>query len=238
MKDSVKFGRHTIEYDLKFSRRKTLGISVNPDASVSVTAPEGKEPESIRILVKKRAPWILKQQQAFEKARPLLTARRYVSGETWRYLGRQYRLKISEEEGEKVKLSRGYIHITVKDRKDTERIKDLLTDWYRQKAGNYFDSKIKHCHGLLRKYGIEQPQFRLRTMRTRWGSCTREGMLILHPDLVKMPSQCVEYVIMHEMCHLKHHDHSPGFYGLLSKVMPDWEKRKERLEDMGHEVLG
>lgn len=234
---SVRFGSRTIRFTLKQSSRKTLGISVNPDMTVTVTAPEGKDMEAIRKVVKKRAPWILRQQRFFEKARPVVTPRQYVSGETWRYLGRQYRLKILQGRPEGVKLKSGYLTVHVRDRDDVRRIKTLTEAWYREKALNYFTVKVDFCYEKLRKYEIRRPVFRIRKMKTRWGSCTKGGVVLLNPELIKVPSHCVEYVIMHEMCHLKHHDHGAGFYGLLSRVMPDWEGRKGRLDFVAFEVL-
>jgi len=237
VEQSVIFGKRTIAFTLKFTKRKTLGIAVNPDTSVSVTAPEGKELAAIQKIVKKRAPWILKQQREFEKSMPTVTPRQYASGETWRYLGRQYRLKVYENGTEKVKLKGAFLTVGVKDLSDKEKIKALVDQWYRNRAVNYFTNKAAYCHGLLRKYEVSLPDIKMRTMKNRWGSCTREGSILLHPDLVKVPSHCVEYVIMHEMCHVKHLDHGSAFYKLLSRVMPDWQKRKERLDGMAHEVL-
>ncbi|QTA84846.1 DUF45 [Desulfonema magnum] len=233
----MTFGNRTISFTLKFSRRKTLGITVNPDMSVTVTAPEGKETEAIKKIIKKRAPWILKQQRKFENAMPAVPPRQYVSGETWRYLGRQYRLKVCESGAEKVRLKGAFLTVEVKDRSDKRKIKALVNQWYRNRAADYFMGKAVRCHDLLRKYEIPLPDIQLRVMKTRWGSCTGRGIVLLNPELVKLPSHCVEYVIMHEMCHLKHHDHGTNFYKLLSRVMPDWEKRKQRLDSMGHEVL-
>jgi len=233
----VKFGSQTILFTLKYTKRKTLGISVNPDMTVTVTAPEGKDIEAILKVVKKRATWILKQQNSFEKSRPNVTPRQYVSGETWRYLGRQYRLKIIKNDSEAVKLKGGYLIVQIRNRENSEQIRTLIDQWYREKALKYFKLKLEYCYEKLRKYGITRPAFQLRAMKNRWGSCTKEGSILLNPELVKLPSHCVEYVIMHEMCHKKHHDHGTEFYRLLSRVMPDWEKRKERLDTMAHEVL-
>ena len=237
VKERVVFGSRTIDFTLKFSKRKTLGITVNPDISVTVTAPEGKDIEAVKKIVKKRAPWILNQQSEFEKSLPSVSPRQYVSGETWQYLGRQYRLKIYENGAEGVKLKGKYLTVGVKDRANQNRITSLVDQWYRNKASDYFAGKLAHCHSLLKKYEVPYPAMQIRMMQNRWGSCTSEGTVILNPELIKLPSHCVEYVIMHEMCHLKYHDHSPDFYRLLSSVMPDWEKRKKRLDSTAHEVL-
>lgn len=226
---SVRYGDTTIEYQLSFAARKTLAIEVHPDLRVTVRAPEGSELETIRQKVKKRVPWILRQQRQFESYLPKLPPRQYVGGETHRYLGRQYRLKISQGEAEAVKLSRGFFFITVRDKTDTERVKVLLTDWYRQQAERVFRERLAACLTKLRFLQLAEPELEIRQMTARWGSCTPEGKILLNLRLMQVPKEYIDYVVMHELCHLKEHNHSQRFYELLNRVMPDWRSKRERL---------
>ncbi len=86
------------------------------------------------------------------------------------------------------------------------------------------------CYEVARKFGISYPQFKLRSMKKRWASCTKRKMILVNPELVKAPIHCIQYVLMHELCHLKEPHHGPRFYRLLSRCLPDWESRKARLE--------
>jgi predicted metal-dependent hydrolase len=137
---------------------------------VTVRAPEGSEPEVIQQKVKKRVPWILRQQRQFESYLPKLPPRQYVSGETHRYLGRQYRLKVGEGEIEGVKLTRGFFFITLPDKSDTERVKALLLDWYRYQAERVFRERLDVCLTKLRFLQLDEPELEIRQMETRWGS--------------------------------------------------------------------
>jgi predicted metal-dependent hydrolase len=226
----VSFGSEKISYSLEYRNRKSLAISVHPDLTVSVIAPEGQSIEKISARVKKRAPWILKQRHYFSKFLPKQPARRYVSGETHKYLGRHYRLKVLTSKIPRVRLKRGYLIVHTQNRSDSVAIKKLVTAWYRFQAEKHFNESLKRCLPLFRKLEISTPEVRMKHMSKRWGSCTSSAIIYLNPDLIKSPKSCIDYVMVHELCHLKIRDHSKKYYRLLKKLMPDWEKRKLSLE--------
>lgn len=104
-----------------------------------------------------------------------------------------------------------------------------VQSWYRKHASAVFKQRLKVCHERAGQYGIPYPDLRIRKMRTRWGSCGKNDTIILNPELIRLPTQCIDYVIIHELCHLKIHKHNRDFYALLAKCMPDWMSRRERL---------
>ena len=221
----VTFGGGVIEYRLRRSKRKTLAITVRPDASVLVTAPSGAGLEAVAAKVRKRAVWIRRQQAYFTRFLPKLPPRQYVSGETHRYLGRQYRLKVVRGPDEGVKLRGRFIWV------ETARPewRGLVEAWYVLHARERFTRSLGEC--LARFHGgVGTPQLRLRRMLKRWGSWSQRGVIYLNPELVLAPASCIDYVVTHELCHLVHAPHGQAFYGLLRTVMPDWEERKDRLE--------
>jgi predicted metal-dependent hydrolase len=226
---AIQFGRKRIEYRLQYSARKTLAIDVHPDLSVIVTAPAGSEDSAVEKRVKKRAAWIVQQQRFFENYLPSVPPRRYVSGESHRYLGRQYRLRISEGDRDGVKMGRGQINVVLNDTTKKERVRTLVTRWFRDRAEIVFRELFAEWTTKADRFGIRAGSFQIQKMRNRWGSCTKEGHILLNPELIVAPKTCIEYVIVHELCHLKEHNHSDGFYRLLNSVMPDWEMRRERL---------
>jgi predicted metal-dependent hydrolase len=228
----VAFGREAIRFNLRYTRRKTLAITVHPDLSVTVTAPQGAEIEQVKAKVRRRAGWILKQQQFFRPFLPLAPPRRYVSGETHYYLGRQYRLKVIESQDETVKLLGGYLEIYVSRRRDRARVEALLFDWYLSHARVRFARSMEAGWEKLKRQKIPAPQLSIRRMKKRWGGCSRAGAVYLNLELIKAPSYCIDYVVMHELCHLKHPNHSRQFYDMLRRFMPDWKDRKARLERM------
>jgi predicted metal-dependent hydrolase len=228
--ESVSFGSERIEFRLRRSKRKTLAITVRPDTGVVVTAPLGADVEAVKAKVRKRALWIRRQRRFFERYLPPVPPRRYVSGETHRYLGRQYRLKVTEARCESVKLKGAYIWVDVKVKAEPERVRRLVENWYLDHARAAFARSLGAClpglHGLV----AAEPRLHLRRMPKRWGSWTRRGAIYLNPELVRAPRSCVDYVVTHELCHLVHGGHGRQFLALLRQTMPDWEQRKGRLE--------
>lgn len=236
---TLTFGSSKIAYSLDYTARKTLGIQVHPDCSVHVKAPEGTAMDKVTETLRKKAPWILQQQREFLSYQPHTPPRRYVNGETHLYLGRQYRLRIvngelltDDDSLDTVKLDGGRLKVYTEDG-SYDHVKKLLNAWYRQKAAEWFARLLPL--GYARFKGIELPPLSaiplvLREMPTRWGSCTATGKLILNPELIKAPRPCIEYVIIHELCHLVHHNHTRAFYTLQEKVLPNWRKLKDRLE--------
>jgi predicted metal-dependent hydrolase len=229
---SVQYGTTEIQYELTYAQRKTLGISVQPDLRVMVKAPEGTPLEDIEARVLKRARWILKQQKDFERYLPHLPPRQYVSGETHRYLGRQYRLKVVESENgaqEGVKRDRSFITVQVQDKADTDRVRDLLDAWYHDRAKRVFQERLEACYPKMEHVGVPYPDIVVRAMSTRWGSCSARGRITLNVKLVKVPKAYIDYVIFHELCHLVEPYHNARYYELLDRVLPDWRKRRDRL---------
>ena len=225
--ECIQFGSREITFKLIFQERKTLGITVHPNREVTVKAPLDSPLEKIKTLVKKRAPWILKQQSYFLSFEPLSPPKRYVSGETHLYLGKQYRLKIYPSDQESVKLKRGFLEVHAT--KDSD-VKTLVQDWYHQHAMVKFAAYAEPWIRRFRQYDVAPLEMIVKPMEKRWGSCTPKGRIILNTELIQAPRGCIEYVIVHELCHLVHHNHSRAFFDLQTREMPDWERWKDRLE--------
>lgn len=231
----VSFGTRGIAFALKRTTRRTLAITVKPDASVVVTAPRGVAVEAVKARVRKRAIWIRRQQEYFSRFVPKLPPRRYVSGETHRYLGRQYRLRVAEGPAESAKLRGKFIVVETVHKGNSERVRRLVKAWYALRAKERFARSLAEC--LPRFHGrVGIPEMRLKYMPKRWGSWTQRGVIYLNPELVLAPATCIDYVVTHELCHLVHASHGPKFHALMQRVMPGWQERKERLEQMAAET--
>ncbi len=207
---------------------KHINLKVKPSGEVILTAPTDSNKRDIEYVLKKRADWIDKKIAFFDAHRDN-HEKEYVSGENFKYLGRNYRLKVIESTDiEGVKLQRGYLQVFVKQTANTERKKKLLRAWYSQKAQIHFMKAIEKYKRIVKQ---EIETVRIREMKTRWGSCNpAKGFINLNLKLIEKPTECIEYVVFHELAHLVHADHSTKFYNYLSLFMPDWEKRKDRLE--------
>ena len=206
---------------------KNITLKVKPTCEVILTAPLLTTDEHIEYILKKRKDWISKKI-AFYTANYKPQIQEYVSGENFKYLGKNYRLKVIQCDDECVKLQRGYIQIFIKNKNNLEKKKKLLNDWYLLKAENYFKKIIAKYSSIV---NVDINNIKIRQMKTRWGSCNSSKSYInLNSELIKKPSNAIEYVIFHELSHLIYPNHSREFYNYLSTYMPDWKKRKILLE--------
>jgi predicted metal-dependent hydrolase len=225
------YGGLQLPFQIEYRERKSLAITVHPDQRLEIVAPKGCDIDRVLKRIERRQSWILKQWRYFEQFKPVQPAPNYVSGETWLYLGRQYRLKVHETSSEAVKLAGRYLHIWTRDKSDRDRKRQIVDGWYRLHAERLFLDRI--IMSLQRSPSLRLdvfPKLTVRRMPNRWGSCTKSGNILLNPELVKTPIHCVDYVIVHELCHRLIHNHGPAYYRLLTRCLPDWEKRKARLE--------
>jgi len=244
------YGNDIIHYDVirksestKVKARKVV-IKVHPDQRVVATVPHDATDESIQEAMLKRARWIWQSIEEFAKQKDTVLPKRYVSGETQFYLGRRYVLKvlIDSEQASNVKLSRGKLNVTLKHEIDQDnddrvvKVKPLIDQWYQHKAKAIFHERLNK---MLPKatWVTGMPSFRVMAMKKQWGSCSAKGKLMLNPHLIKASKECIDYVILHELCHIAEHNHSEKFWRLLTQVMPNWKEVKAKLDDMAEMYL-
>jgi predicted metal-dependent hydrolase len=249
------YGNEMIHYDVirksqssKVSSSKAVArkvvIKVHPDQRVVATVPHDATYDAIQEAMLKRARWIWQNIEEFAKQKDYVLPKRYVSGETQFYLGRRYVLKvlIDSEQVSNVKLSRGKLNVTLtheigQDNDDRViNVKPLIEKWYQCKAKAIFHERLnKMLPKATWVTGI--PSFRVMAMKKQWGSCSTKGNLILNPHLIKAPKECIDYVILHELCHIAEHNHSEKFWRLLTQVMPNWKEVKAKLDDTAEMYL-
>lgn len=227
--DSLSYGTTIIHYTIKYADRKTLGISVHPDGLVIVKAPIDTSEEIIKEKVNKRASWILKQQAFFKSFGHRMPERRYISGESHLYLGKQYMLRVTEGKPSSVRFKGRCFEVVCTSK---SKAGELMRGWYKERAEVKFIEIAEPIIQRFKKYDVEPSSIFIQSMSNRWGSCTPKGKIILNVELIKAPKPCIEYVITHELCHLLHRDHTRAFYDLLSKEMQDWERWKNKLEKL------
>lgn len=227
---AVAYGGKEIVFQIFNTDRKTMEIAVSPDCSIVVKVPRGTSEDEIREIVYRRARWITKQINFFQQFRPRTPNRQYVGGETHLYLGRRYRLKISQGNDASVRLVGGFIFITCRGKPRPAKVQLQLDSWYLERARIKFADSVERCFSGFERMGFSQPNLHIRKMKTRWGSLSPRGTLTLNRDLIRAPRDCIDYVVIHELCHLKYRDHSKGFYRLMGQVNPEWVKQKIKLE--------
>jgi len=239
IQQSFQYGEEFIHYTVYFipNQKSTAIINVHPNGLVLVKAPKGTSTSDVKKAVYKRARWVTNTIRKITEQQLHVIPRHYISGECHFYLGRRYTLKIfkSNTINQRVKLTRGQLQIYAPSH-DSATIKNLLVEWYRIRAEIVFNRRLEALVPEIR-WLKTTPPCKLRIMKKQWGSCSPNGTLNLNLSLVKAPRECIDYVIFHELCHLKEHNHSVRFYKLLKQQMPDWKIIKEKLDNLAELLL-
>jgi predicted metal-dependent hydrolase len=232
MKLSFQYGTKNIEFDAAYRKRKTLEISVEPPNIITVVAPQDTPEKVIIEKVKSRAAWIVQKLYSFKDVQYQKLNREFVSGESFMYLGRNYSLQIIIDENIKkpeVKLYHGKFYINL-PKKNDEAIHKAMEEWYRKKTKEKLQERIKYYD---RFFNIKPIAVKVKEQQKRWGSCTSKNELLFNWRCVMARASSLDYIVVHEMCHLYHKNHSKEFWELLYSIMPDYEVRKEWLKNYG-----
>ncbi|GIP55318.1 M48 family metallopeptidase [Paenibacillus vini] len=233
-KHQIVYANRLIEFFVERKKVKNVNLNIKPNMTIMVSASDKVPLSFIYDFVRNKGEWILKNIKTFENVLPYKQRdREYVSGESYMYLGKQYRLRVEvTRESELVKYYRGFIVLMVQDPNNYARKAKLMDEWYREKAIKAFEESLDKQYTLAKKYGIKRPKIEIRTMRARWGSALIDSNIILiNSELIKAPKYCIDYVILHELIHFQYNDHSEKFYNMLFTLMPDWELRKSILDE-------
>ena len=240
MKGCVRYGDEVVAYTIRRQPERKSGrvaIHIEPNGRVLVDAPESASELQIHNAVTVRARWIHGHVDAIRRRLAYVLPREYVSGESLLYLGRRYRLKIvaTTDDAHFVRLRGSFIEVVSKKR-SAAIVRAALTEWYRKRAKAVLSARLESAVASVR-WVRTPPLVRFKTMKLQWGSCSPSGRLTLNPHLVKAPRECIDYVLLHELCHLKEHNHGKKFYRMLEMHMPRWEQRKVRLDNLAEELL-
>lgn len=214
---------------LQRQRRRTLAIHVNRDATVEVRAPVGCPLETVLAFVRRRRRWLNRQLERLSLSKPPAVLQ-YTHGESHPYLGEWPTLILQRGSPRLARLLGGQLRLTLPEPDDPAHVKRLLEQWYRGRASEVFTTRLLHWQAHNAYRALSRPVLRLRRMRRRWGSCTAGGVITLNTRLVEYRPELIDYVIVHELCHLRVFDHSARFYALMDAVLPDWRRRRRDLE--------
>lgn len=234
MKEFI-FGTFIYEYQLIKQDRKTLSLTVTPDLRIIVKCPFKADSERIEAFLQKKWFWLEKQLSFFKKYQRKTYEKEYISGEGYLYLGRQYELVVLKGKEDSVLLTRGQLLVTtVKSVSDGRYNKKLIEKWFAEKTDLVFQDRFTDMLSLFEFKNT--PKLSIREMKKRWGSFLNQDKIFLNPKLIHTSKDCIDYVIVHELCHMKHKKHDKRFYDFLNKKFPKWEKVKEKLETIGSTV--
>jgi predicted metal-dependent hydrolase len=225
-------GGKTHRYRLRRSARRTLAITVEPGGTLVVTAPEGASLAQVETALRRRREWIKRRTREVTTLPPPPPPREWVNGEAHRYLGRQYRLRITTGAQVAVRLSGRWFLVVVPRPEEPARVRQAMQSWYLKHAREVFARRLED---LVRRTSLlalaEVPPLIVRRLEKRWGSCSANGRILMNVDAVKLPVGCVDYLLLHELCHLREPHHRAPFWRLLDACMPDWERWRRRLDE-------
>ena len=223
-------GSEELTFSLERDCHKTVRLRVRPDGTAWVRAPLRCSETDIKGWVLGRADWIRSRQAHFRKLRAEKPLPGYESGSVQCYLGRDYTLHVVGHVRGSVELAAREIRVNTRGEPTPDKVRKLLTTWFQARAGEIFAQRLEHWLPGVRAHGIGiTPVLRIRAMKSRYGSCSSRGVIALSRYLTAVPLECIDYVLVHELCHLKHFAHDPPFYNLLAQLLPDWRERKATL---------
>lgn len=212
---------------IRTSRRKTADIRVE-EGTVSVVVPLHTSTDKIDQLLLSKRQWI-KEKIALQQEQAPASSKQFVSGEAFPYLGRNYRLKVTQGAFAPVKLRQGRLVVQVPtSSQQAPLIRSALVRWYKRQAEQKLHEKVARYAPLV---GVSPAAVNVRSFKSRWGSCTAQGAVEFNWLIMLAPNSKVDYVVVHELCHLLHHDHSPEFWREVARVMPSYQQHKNWLKE-------
>lgn len=233
---TVAFKGGEICYRLERKRVKNLNLRVGPEG-VFASASSEIEAAEVDGFVASKGDYILAALREFESyALRTPSPKRYVSGESFTILGRRVRLRVQQgasKAATAIAYDGVFLTVTVADPDDYGTKRLLVTDYFERLCRETYNEIVAEKYPLVRKYGAPRPTVRIREMETRWGSCSaKTGVITFNKRLIAAPRFCVEYVAIHELCHLIYPNHSKDFYALLTTFVPDWQERRKILNEL------
>lgn len=218
-------------YRLLRSSRRTLEFAVVEGGQVEVRAPKDMPLERIEARLQARARWIARQRRSIERTASPTTPREFRSGETFHYLGRQYRLRVCAGSKAHVRLFNGRLEVTVRDPADKSAVKRALERWFQVRAKQVIPARVAAFLERPAGRGLTPNSIALRRMRTRWGSCSSSGRILLNTELIHLPTTLIDFVIAHELVHLRVRGHGAAFDRRVASLVPDWQTWSTRLKN-------
>lgn len=232
MKLGFEYGTRYINFNLIYRNRKTMSIEIEPSGEINVISPTGYDTNVILEKVKSKANWIIQKQYEIAPINNQKIEREAISGESYMYLGRSYSLDVVLDENVKdidVKLYRGKFVVKTYT-KDEEVVKKALENWYREKTLEKVKERVKYYQGYFKD---KVSDVKVKEQKKRWASCTARNILLFNWRCAMAKSSVLDYIVVHELCHMEYKDHSKVFWDRLSSVMPDYQERKQWLKENG-----
>ncbi len=214
-----------------YSRRKTIALVVDSEGKLIIRAPESATKREINALVKKHTDWIIKKQAEVLESQEKFAPHQFVEGEEFYFLGETYRLKFTRSRKYLIRIREESLQVS---RSARWYMEEAIEDWYKREARYVFNERVSY---YAEKYDFSYRKLKLSSAKRRWGSCSSNGNINLTWRLVMMPLEIIDYVVVHELCHLREHNHSKAFWGQVEKILPNYKERRKWLKENGRQFL-
>jgi len=240
MKDHIEHEKKIIDYTVICRRRKTIGISISPEQGVRVLVPSWVSKQLIQDVVKKKAPWIIKKLIQIEEIKSLKLSKKFIDGETFSFLGKDYKLEVLRQPGIKstnlafnnVKFIAG-IPGEFTYEEQAKSIRESILEWYMERAAETITDRVEiYSH----KLGAKPARVHIKNQKSRWGSCTKDNKININWKIIMAPMEIVDYLVVHELAHIKIKNHSTLYWKLVESVLPDHAKRRKWLRENSHHL--
>ena len=228
---AVAWGGTLLPYAIRRSARRKKTVTVDPVGGVVLLAPEHLGPDELDGIVSRKAEWIVQRLRQAKSHGPPPSPREFVSGESVLYLGRHYRLKVQPHASGEAKLRGGWLHVPApEEARQSAQVRDAVIAWFRRHAARRLPERVVAWRA---KADAQMPPVIVSNQQKRWGSCDRNGTIRLNWRIIQAPMRLVDYVVVHELVHLRHRGHGREYWQAVGRVMPDYERRREDLRRCG-----
>jgi len=238
--EKIIVGNREINYTIIRSNRKTVGLIVDPEKGVIIRAPKSLTKTQIKDVVKKKSNWLINKLEEIKRIKPAPEAKEFMSGEKLPYLGRRYRLKVNKcdkIEKTSVRLYQGKFQIEVSSKLDEDErrssIRQEMVKWYKDQARIKIEERVRIYQD---KMGVCYNKITVKEQKKRWGSCSNKGNLNFNWRLIMAPVSVIDYIVVHELAHLVHPNHSRDFWELVKAIIPDYQEKQEWLKVNGNSM--
>lgn len=232
--ETVEVNGEKIVFFVQRKKIKNINLKVNVDGKITISMPMRMKIEAAKDFIRLKIEWIKKHQNLYENNLVLKESVNFEEGEILYLLGKQYKIKLLKGKENNVIINDQTIEIQIKDKyiNNKKYIKQYYDKWLKDYALIIYKKLVEEYQKKLEKYDIIMPKIEVRQMKARWGSCCpSKNKVTFNLSLIKTPIECVEYVVLHELSHLKYHDHSKNFYNFISIFMPEWKERRRKLNN-------
>ncbi len=231
-KMNIKYGTQTIEFTVEYRNRKTYEIGIKPPDTIKVKVPKHATEDQIKKIVMSKAKWIIKKLLYFKEIDYRKPVKEYINGESFLYCGTDYLLQIIDDSSVKKPITKieQEKFIVYTNTRDQEKIKTSMKEWYKNKT---FEKVVERIEYFQRYFNVKPNTIKAKEQKKRWASCSSKRNLMFNWRCIMAPVWVLDYIVVHEMCHMVHMNHSKDFWCLVEKIIPDYKKRKEWLKNYG-----